>query len=79
MSEYVMLCPKCDGEMELGHINDFAHAAILTSTWTSGIPQKSWLTGTKAPKPADQIPVGTFRCHSCGFLESYARSEFRPQ
>ncbi len=41
----------------------------------AGAPQKSFWAGTKLPEEK-QIPVGTFRCSRCGFLESYARPEF---
>jgi hypothetical protein len=71
-------CPKCDGEMEQGFILDLAHGNYyqIASRWAAGVPQKSWFTGTK-PVPKDTvIPVGTFRCVTCGFLESYARQEF---
>lgn len=68
-------CPKCDGAMELGFVMDFTHGGRLVSHWAAGSPQKSFWTGTKLPDEK-LLPVGTFRCESCGFLESYASSEF---
>jgi hypothetical protein len=45
------------------------------STWVEGAPEKSFWHGANVP--ADKrVPVGTFRCSACGFLESYARPEF---
>ena len=72
-------CPKCDGRMEQGFILDFAHGgARLVSQWAPGEPHKSFWMGTKLPEDK-LIPIGTFRCESCGYLESYAREEFAAQ
>ena len=43
--------------------------------WGRGRPQKSWFTTTVLPE-GDPLPVGTFRCTSCGYLEQYAMEEF---
>ena len=51
--------------------NSFRHSA---SQWAKGAPVKAFLFGTK--RPDAQLPVGTFRCSSCGYLEAYARQEF---
>jgi hypothetical protein len=32
--------------------------------------------GIRPPKPGNTIPIRTFRCQACGFLESYAREGF---
>ena len=39
--------------------------------WVEGVPQKSIWTGVAVTKKV-MIPVVTYRCGSCGFLESYA-------
>lgn len=72
------VCPKCSGEMERGFVLDMSHAARLVSQWGRGAPQKSFWMATKAPDDAT-VPIGTFRCATCGFLESYARDEFAAQ
>lgn len=69
-------CPKCDGPMEQGFILDVMHGGQIVSRWAAGVPQKSFWTGTKSVSEDIVIPVGTFRCESCGYLESYARPEF---
>ncbi len=70
-------CPRCAGRMEQGFVVDNAHGgARLVSHWVEGPPEKAFWTRTKAPSAA-QIPIGTFRCSSCGFLESWARPEFK--
>lgn len=72
-------CPKCDGEMQQGFLLDSADGgARLVSRWVEGPPQKSFWLGTKV-NLEDAIPIGTFRCKSCGFLESYAQRRFAPQ
>jgi hypothetical protein len=73
-----MRCPKCDGEMVQGFILDVTHGGRLVSQWAEGPPEKSFWTGVKLPAEK-LIPVGTFRCDSCGFLESYAKNKFAAQ
>jgi hypothetical protein len=72
-------CPKCSGRMELGFVLDKTQRGVqLVSQWAAGPPEKSFWFGTKLPDEK-LIPIGTFRCMSCGFLESYARPEFAAQ
>ena len=66
-------CPKCDGEMIQGFVVDHTYGAHLVASWIPGAPESSFWRGTKNG-PA--IPIGTFRCSSCGFLESYAQRRF---
>ncbi len=77
MSATLPPCPKCQGNMVQGFIADFADLGqnASVSTWIEGEPQASLLFGTKTPS-AKRIPVGTYRCSACGYLESYARPEF---
>jgi hypothetical protein len=78
MSANVRFCPKCQGDMVQGFVADFAAAQTVVSTWVEGPPEKSVWYGTKVPQ-AKCIPIGTFRCVACGYLESYARPEFGRQ
>ena len=71
-------CPKCGGEMEEGFIIDNTYGGHQVSHWARGAPQRSLWTGTKLPEDKEVVPVGTFRCASCGYLESFARDEFSP-
>jgi hypothetical protein len=76
-----LTCPKCDGEMIQGFIPELgppSFAQVTIPAWVEGTPQKSFWAGTKVPKDK-VIPIGTFRCVSCGYLESYARPEFARQ
>lgn len=68
-------CPKCKGAMEQGFVLDNTYGARGVSHWASGAPRKSFWMGTKVPNEK-QIPIGTFRCSSCGYLEHYAKDEF---
>src|SRR5438046_1565611 len=75
MSEISATCPKCQGVMVQGFVPDFAHSGVIVEVWVEGPPQKSFWVGTKIPV-LDKLPIATFRCETCGFLESYARKEF---
>lgn len=68
-------CPKCNGEMVQGFTFEHDGWRRMVITWVEGTPEKSFWQSAKVP--ADKcVPVGTFRCSACGFLESYARPEF---
>jgi hypothetical protein len=73
MSELPGQCPKCQGQMERGFILDYG--SRLVSQWAAGAPVKSFWSRTKLPEEK-LIPIGVFRCRSCGFLELYARDEY---
>ena len=69
-------CHKCGGEMGHGFIpGNYAHEGRVVGTWAPGEPRRSFWSGTKPPD-GPEIPIATFRCASCGFLESYARPEY---
>jgi len=61
--------------MEQGFVVDQAHNARIVSHWAAGAPLKSFWDGLKVPGEK-LLPIGTYRCASCGFLEQYARPEF---
>ena len=73
MSAEPTRCSKCNGEMVQGFI--FESEGHRLDTWVEGTPKKSWWGGATAPKE-ECVPVATFRCSGCGYLESYARPEF---
>ena len=66
-------CPKCGRSMESGFVLDLAHGAVAQSSWVEGAPVPSLWTGLKI-KGHQRLPVTTFRCTKCGYLESYAPS-----
>ncbi|PIZ64716.1 hypothetical protein CO051_06040 [Candidatus Roizmanbacteria bacterium CG_4_9_14_0_2_um_filter_39_13] len=64
-------CPKCEGGMEEGFIPDY-----LNLMWDQkGTWKKSGQKIIRKATPEDyhDTKVVTFRCKSCGFLESYAK------
>lgn len=72
-------CPKCNGQMMQGFTVDMGTGDMTLGSrhvgkWAPGAPIKSLLFKTKVPR--NSLPIGTFRCHSCGYLESYAGPEF---
>jgi hypothetical protein len=65
-------CPKCHARMERGFLLDHAHGAVAEPEWAEGRIEKSFWTGVKTSGRERRL-VETFRCESCGYLESYAR------
>lgn len=72
--EATQICPKCNGTMDQGFVVDNSHLGLGVSHWAQGLPRWSFWTGIK--KPQEQLPIRTFRCSVCGYLESYARPDF---
>jgi hypothetical protein len=70
-------CSKCQGVMERGFTLDEGYGRRGPSHWVQGAPKRSFLFGVTFNSPP--IPIGTFRCNSCGYLETYARLEFAPR
>ena len=67
-------CPKCAKTMEAGFVLDNTYGGVSQSAWVEGAPVPSFWTGIKV-KEQQQVPVTTYRCPKCGYLESYARTE----
>lgn len=73
ISEATILCPKCQGEIVQGYMRDFTFLGVRVSEWNAR-PPKKFFVGSIMDSTL-QIPIVTFRCQSCGFLEWYARKE----
>ena len=73
------VCQKCSGQMVSGFIRDrAAGAANLQAKWVEGDPTPSvWFGDRVNIEGREPVPVTTFRCVSCGYLESYAISAER--
>lgn len=65
-------CAKCRTRMEPGFVLDQTYGANMQSAWVEGPPQTSFWTGGLKVRGRERIPVRTYRCPSCGYLESYA-------
>jgi predicted nucleic-acid-binding Zn-ribbon protein len=70
-------CPKCQDNMEEGFTLDHTHGANLQASWVEGQPRKSFWTGVKL-SGTTQMPITTYRCDRCGYLESYATDVTSP-
>lgn len=66
-------CLRCQSPMEEGFVLDTAHGGIRQSRWSPGKPQPSFWTGeVKSNQFMAARRVTTYRCPTCGYLESYA-------
>jgi hypothetical protein len=63
--------------MEQGFHIDMAGGERYVGRWAPGPPQKTFIGRTRVPTGV--LPIGSYRCQTCGFIESYARPEFAPQ
>jgi hypothetical protein len=67
-------CPKCGGPMEEGFLRDSSYGGQVEGTWVEGKPQRSFWSGVSM-RGREQLPITSYRCEGCGYLESYARLE----
>ncbi len=79
MDQVPSACPKCQGEMNQGHVLDNTYGGVLISSWQEGPPKTSFWGGLKIPKRYALLPLAAYRCQTCGYLEFYAREEFAPK
>lgn len=69
-------CIRCDGELERGFMLDKGESDITSqATWASGEPDNSFFRLSAARSGSMTLPVVTYRCKSCGRLESFASGE----
>lgn len=68
-------CSKCNSDMEEGFLLEKGHHNTLSSqTWIAGKSDESSFFGMSL-KGKVAYEVKTFRCISCGYLDSYALSK----
>ena len=65
------VCPKCQSAMVEGFMLDKTDGGSRVSGWLEGVPEKSFFNNVKL-RGRKPIEVATWRCRSCGLLESYA-------
>ena len=65
-------CPKCGAEMEEGYVPDFGYGIVLVPRWFAGAAEISRWLGVKTRGKLG-LPISTYSCVSCGFLESYTQ------
>ena len=56
-----------------GFILEASAGVRMASRWVAGAPEPEFWMGTKVDDK-EQHEIQTFRCASCGFLESYAQA-----
>jgi hypothetical protein len=71
-------CAKCANPMARGYTIDSgpgpaAFSADHASRWSAGPPIRRIL---KMRVPRGSLPIASYRCTKCGYLESYADAEF---
>ena len=65
-------CPRCGKRMHAGYVMDRSDYNMPAPPyWVEGPPEKSFWTGLKT-KDRVVLPVTTYRCEGCGYLEAYA-------
>lgn len=72
MSPNSLICSKCGGSLNEGFIIEHALGnTAFSAKWHPGKPECNVFGGTQIEK--DQlIPIRSYRCEQCGFLEFYA-------
>lgn len=65
-------CSKCSGEMQEGIVVDLGYAGILRSMWVEDEAVSSVGTALVDNRKR-KVKTITYRCLSCGFLDSYAK------
>jgi hypothetical protein len=74
MTQEPAKCPKCSGQMESGFMMDHAHGSgELQARWLEGKPVPRFFFDGVKVGDKEPIPVTTYRCQGCGYLESFAR------
>ena len=73
MTQHPMTCPKCSGHMESGFMIEREGGPNDQQVrWVEGEPiPQFWFHGVKL-EGREPIPVTTYRCEGCGYLESFA-------
>jgi hypothetical protein len=69
-------CPRCRSGMVRGYLLDRAHGGFGMGTWLEGPPVRSGWPDMVRPRLERSIPIVSYRCTGCGYLELYARPEF---
>jgi hypothetical protein len=68
-------CIRCDGPLEKGFMIDKGDSDMTRQArWASGEPNTSFWKLSAVQSGKVTLPVVTFRCTTCGRLESFAPS-----
>jgi hypothetical protein len=64
-------CGKCGGGMQEGFQLDSIHNSARVAHWAEGAPE-FWFLRILKLRGRRKIPIRTWRCSKCGYLESFA-------
>jgi len=65
-------CGKCGGRLIRGSVlNRDSNGGKSLCSWVEGVPERSVWTGLRT-KGVEVLPIASYRCQRCGFLEHYA-------
>ena len=64
-------CIRCQAELEIGFMIDTGHG-VTQAQWASGEPNSKLWRLSAIQSGSRVLPVVTYRCKSCGRLESFA-------
>ena len=64
-------CGKCGGAMKEGFLLDASRNTFGVTHWAEGAPEY-WILKILRLKGRRRLPVRSYRCAKCGYLESYA-------
>lgn len=65
-------CPRCVRRLEPGFLLELGDTNVRSVThWVEGAPEKKLFSGLRT-KGRRVLPLTTYRCEKCGYLESYA-------
>jgi len=68
-------CIRCDGQLEKGFMLDKGESDLTRqANWASGEPNTSFFRFSAVKSGSRSLPVTTYRCVSCGRLESFAHA-----
>jgi hypothetical protein len=71
MSDPERVCPKCKAKMERGFVLDQTYGGRFPAKWVEGEPERTIWLGVRL-KGKRSLELATYRCTSCGYVESYA-------
>ena len=68
-------CPRCQGRMVKGFVPSPIQSYHYTGLWLEGDAGRCAWGDPLRPRLERGVPITTFRCERCGYLEHYARPE----
>ena len=64
-------CGKCGGGMKEGFLPDSHQNTARVAQWVEGAPE-FWFLNILKMRGRRKLPIRSWRCQKCGYLESFA-------